>query len=335
MIRPKVSIIVPVYNVEQYLHRCVDSLINQSLSEIEIILVDDCSPDNSPHVCDELAGIDKRIKVIHKTKNEGLGMARNSGLEVARGEYVAFVDSDDYVDTSMYEKLYKEAAESKLDIIYSEFNVDHYPGYRIIPNEMSFYDNHNKNLLMLNMIGAEPSFTSDVKFQVSSCKGLYKLKLIKDSRIKFHSERDLISEDLIFNLDCLGVAERIKIVPWQLYYYCLNNQSVTHLYRPKLWENFLFFIDYLKKYESIIGLSKDFNLRIGRTLMFYLRCSIGNEKKMHASLKKIRNNIKSFINNPDVKEVLTNYPFKKLPFKHKFFFILCKYHQYSLIYMML
>ena len=94
--KPKVSIIVPVYNVEKYLDRCMESLLNQTLKDIEIILVDDGSPDNCPQICDEYAKKDSRVKVVHKV-NAGLGYARNSGLDVASGEYVAFVDSDDYV----------------------------------------------------------------------------------------------------------------------------------------------------------------------------------------------------------------------------------------------
>ena len=101
----KVSVIVPVYNVEKYLDRCLDSIINQTLNEIEIILVDDGSTDSSGEKCDEYKKKDLRIKVIHK-KNKGLGYARNSGLEVATGKYIAFVDSDDYIDRRMFESLY-------------------------------------------------------------------------------------------------------------------------------------------------------------------------------------------------------------------------------------
>ena len=104
MPQPKVSIIVPVYKSEQYLKRCITSLKNQTLEDIEIILVDDASPDNSPRICDEAAAGDSRIKVIHKA-NEGAGKARNAGLETATGKYIGFVDSDDYVSTDMYEKM--------------------------------------------------------------------------------------------------------------------------------------------------------------------------------------------------------------------------------------
>ena len=122
MDKAKVSIIVPCYGVEKYLDCCMESIVNQTLKDIEIILVDDGSPDRVPQICDEWAQKDPRIKVIHK-KNAGLGYARNSGLEIASGEYVAFVDSDDYVDIRMYEFLYGNAVANDLDIVEYTFNI--------------------------------------------------------------------------------------------------------------------------------------------------------------------------------------------------------------------
>ena len=97
----KISIIVPIYNTEMYLHRCIKSLLDQSFKDIEIILVDDGSPDRCPEICDYYAAQDSRIRVIHKS-NAGSGMARNSGLEIATGKYIGFVDSDDYIHCDMY-----------------------------------------------------------------------------------------------------------------------------------------------------------------------------------------------------------------------------------------
>ena len=114
----KVSIIVPVYKTEKYLKRCLDSLLNQTLEDIEIILVDDGSPDSAPALCDNAAKTDGRIKVIHK-KNEGLGMARNTGIDAACGKYIGFVDSDDFVKTNMYEYLYNTAVRHNADLIIS------------------------------------------------------------------------------------------------------------------------------------------------------------------------------------------------------------------------
>lgn len=111
----KISIIIPVYKIEKYLDRCLESVVNQTYTNLEIILIDDGSPDNSPKICDEWAKKDKRIKVIHK-KNEGVSIARNKGLEVATGEYIGFVDGDDYIEPNMYKRLYELIKESGADI---------------------------------------------------------------------------------------------------------------------------------------------------------------------------------------------------------------------------
>ena len=108
MYKPLVSVIIPVYNVENYLKRCIDSVVNQSLRNIEIILIDDGSLDSSSKICDEYKVLDERITVIHK-QNEGLGMARNTGIDIASGKYIAFVDSDDYIESNMYELLYNSS----------------------------------------------------------------------------------------------------------------------------------------------------------------------------------------------------------------------------------
>lgn len=113
---PKISIIVPVYRVENYLDRCIKSILNQTFTDFELILVDDGSPDRCPQKCDDWCKVDKRIKVIHK-ENGGLSSARNAGLEAAKGEYIGFVDSDDWITCDMYELLYRLAKKYKADIV--------------------------------------------------------------------------------------------------------------------------------------------------------------------------------------------------------------------------
>lgn len=115
------SVIVPVYKVESYLDRCVESIVGQSYRNLEIILVDDGSPDGCPEKCDDWAKRDNRIKVIHK-QNAGLGFARNSGLDIATGEYVAFVDSDDYIENDMYRTLIDAACRHNADMVSCGFN---------------------------------------------------------------------------------------------------------------------------------------------------------------------------------------------------------------------
>ena len=111
----KISIIVPIYNVEKYLRKCIDSILNQSYDNLQIILVDDGSPDNCPKICDEYLNKDNRIQVIHKS-NGGLSSARNAGIKVANGKYIAFIDSDDYIELNMIEKLVNAIEKSNADL---------------------------------------------------------------------------------------------------------------------------------------------------------------------------------------------------------------------------
>lgn len=117
---PKISVIVPIYGVEKYLKQCVDSIIAQTYKNLEIILVDDGSPDKCPEICDEYAAQDKRVRVIHK-KNGGLGSAYNAGIDAASGKYIGFVESDDYIAPNMYEKLYNHLTQHNADVCFGSW----------------------------------------------------------------------------------------------------------------------------------------------------------------------------------------------------------------------
>lgn len=116
-----ISIIVPIYNVEKYLPKCIESIINQTYTDLEILLIDDGSTDNSGLICDKYASIDNRIRVIHK-KNGGLSDARNVGLDICKGKYISFIDSDDYIELTMYEKMIKIMINQKVDIVSCNYN---------------------------------------------------------------------------------------------------------------------------------------------------------------------------------------------------------------------
>lgn len=321
----KVSIVVPVYNVESYLDRCLTSLTNQTLKDIEIILVDDNSPDNCLKICNQWAEKDKRIKVIHK-ENEGLGLTRNAGMRVAQGEYIAFADSDDYVDLSMMERLYSECASQNLDCIYSEFNVDEYPGFCVIPQPERLYVGKEEiEQLRLDIVGSEPSYISGVKYHCSSCKGLYSLELINKHGLVFLSEREYISEDLLFNLEFLNLASRVKIVPWQLYHYCLNNTSLTHTYRADRWEKNVQMLRTLANNDTFIN-KEEMYLRLSRTTIFYTMSSIHQERiRKDISFYQKCKQISRIENTPEVRAALKNYPISKLPVKWKVYTFLLKY----------
>lgn len=333
---PKISIIIPCYGVESYLNRCLESIVNQSLHEIEIILVDDVSPDHVPEMCDEWSNKDNRIRVIHKKRNEGLGLARNTGVEMATGEYISFVDSDDWFDLDMMERLYNECKREELDVIYSEFNVDEYPGFKVILRPEHLYVGKEEiEHLRLDIVGAEPTYPSGVKFQCSACKGLYRRNLLNRFNLRFLSEREYISEDMVFNIDVLYFADRVKTVPWQFYHYCLNGASLSHTYRADRWEKQLKMLEILNdttKYEN----KEELKLRLKRTAIFYTMSACKQEKhRTDISLKGKLRNISDIINNKTIRNAVSNYPISKLPLKWFLYTLSLKMKLSLAIYIML
>lgn len=329
----RVSVVVPVYNVQRYLKRCLDSLNNQTLSDIEIILVDDGSIDDSPLLCDEYAKRNANVTVIHKN-NEGLGLARNSGLEICHGEYVAFVDSDDWVEPQMMELLYFECQKSGCDVIYSEFNVDEYPNYKITSHSEHVYEGEKEiEQLRLDIVGSEPTYPSGVKFQCSACKGLYRRSVIENNHLAFLSEREFISEDMLFNLEFLRHSSRVKTVPWQLYHYCLNEGSLTHSFRADRWEKHLKMIKILGD-ASCYSNPEELKLRLDRTLIFYTMTTNASEKRrsdIGFPLKLAR--IRELISTPEVVSALAGYPVMSLPIKWRIYTLALKYRLALAIYL--
>ena len=316
----KVSIIVPVYNVEKYLDRCLNSLINQTLKDIEIILVDDESPDNCPEMCDNYAENDSRIKVIHK-KNGGLGFARNSGLEIATGEYFAFVDSDDYVDLDFYEKLYNAAKSGDYDLAQGGISIQY--GDRIEHNNhpyenQSFDEEGVKSILLPSVLG--PDTYDKNAGDMSTCIGIYKLSLVKDNNIRFVSEREYISEDAIFDIEIFRYIKSAVIIDQTGYYYCYNEASLTHKYIPNRFEQIKKLCDYelslvdndtLK--ERIIG---TFLINVIATL----KLEAINYKKTGKKDDKLK--VKQIVNDSYVKNILKNYNYNNQPFKKRLLYTL-------------
>ena len=207
-----VTVVVPVYNTEKFLNRCIRSIVSQTYKNLEILLIDDGSPDECPQICDAWANDDKRIRVIHKN-NEGLGMARNTGIINAKGEYICFFDSDDYVDCYLVEKAYAIANEMSADLV--TFG-------------MTYVDENGR------VIGTGIP-TSGME-GVSACTRLFSMDLIKNADFKFQSERIVISEDCYAKF-CLEVHVKNPVVlPEPLYFYCRNRESLSRTYRPDRYE---------------------------------------------------------------------------------------------------
>ena len=198
-----ISIIVPIYNVQKYLDRCMKTLLNQTYRNIEIILVDDESPDECPKMCEEYTKIDQRVKVIHK-KNGGLGFARNSGLEIAQGKYIIFVDSDDYVTENMCHLLYEAAKKYEADVVYGGIfyaDGEKIKESKVVTKERVWKGKQEVKDLLLDFIATEPNEKKDTIMEVSVWKALFRKKVFDEYDISFVSERQFISEDVIFDID--------------------------------------------------------------------------------------------------------------------------------------
>ena len=257
---PKVSVIVPVYNVEPYIDRCVSALFNQTLKEIEIILVDDESPDNCPALCDEYARLDSRVRVVHK-KNGGLGMACNSGLEIATGEYVAFCDSDDWVEPEMYTDMYEAAKQADADMIFSGLRQVDQTG-RITPMSQSctlrVYNGRDElESLALDMIANGPASKVERRVPMSA-------KIV------------LIGRKPPFHLDCLTHARTAIEVPATYYNYFVNTASLSRVVRTDRFEKIkTVYRELLHRYGFASG---EYDIRCLRLLAGYARvaiCQIG------------------------------------------------------------
>ncbi len=212
----KISVIVPVYNVENYIDKCVESIVGQTYQNLEIILIDDGSTDNSGKKCDDWSKKDDRIIVIHK-KNGGLSDARNAGLEIATGDYIGFVDSDDWIDREMYEKLYLELSKSNCNIALCEFLETEEDDAQSEKNTAR-YEFCGRELLEHMFKGKLVPY---VTYSVWKC--LYRKSVIAD--LTFPKGRDY--EDVLFTTKAFWGQERIVVLGEKLYYYRIRKESIT------------------------------------------------------------------------------------------------------------
>lgn len=210
----KISVIVPVYKVESYLEQCISSIIKQTYKNLEIILVNDGSPDNCGKLCDIYAKKDSRIKVIHK-KNGGLSDARNVALDIATGDYIGFVDSDDWININMYEVLINEAKNEDADIVECKFKSVYDRNIKIDMNEV----------IEKKIFNAEEAIKQHLKgkyFYRCVWNKIYKKELFKDIRFPYSK----LAEDLYVTYKLFYKSSKLISVNFQGYYYYIRDNSI-------------------------------------------------------------------------------------------------------------
>lgn len=308
MNREVVSIIVPIYKVEQYLERCLTSLVTQSYQNLEIILVDDGSPDKCPEMCENWARLDRRIRVVHK-ENQGLGMARNTGIEYATGEYICYFDSDDYIAKNTIELAYNALKQNNADLaIFGNYRVfldgstsrfcaelrkTVYSGEEIINELLPWLIQSNRR--------KEPA----CPFAFSAWSGVLRRSVLEDYRILFQSEREIISEDTLYLLQLYSKLHTVVLLPKPLYYYCVNQSSLTKTYQKERQQKNNAFLLHAKEMVAQFGYGEEVWIRLN---MLYHGFSLEAMKhiiRMPLPYRDKRKLLHSFFTDRDLNESIT------------------------------
>ena len=231
---PKISVIIPVFNTEKYLQRCLESVLNQTLSDIEIICINDCSADNSLGILREYSAKDKRVKIINFTRNQGAAAARNTGIKEAGGEYLGFIDSDDYIEPDFYENLYKKAVKTGADIIKGSDMKLCYPDGKTEIDEQNYKIRQNK-----------------LNFWCQYTTAIFKTDFIKKNKIDF-PEGLLVGEDPVFTIKAAILANKIEVINNAQYYYMRREGSLN----SDIWDE-----EKILSYVKYIEMIADFSLK--------------------------------------------------------------------------
>ncbi len=300
----RVSVLIPVYNTSKYLDECMETVVNQTHKDMEIILLDDESTDNSGAMCDEWAAKDDRIKVVHK-KNEGLGLTRNVGLDMISGDYVSFLDSDDSLDLNAFEICINTLEEKDADAcFFGRRTFDDKGNYSVnkdIPDKLEYTGDEVRTEFACRYFGLFPYEERDPYIKESVTRAFYRRSVIEATHIRFHSERECASEDVFFNLEVCRNANRIIIIPKELYNYRHNPDSLTRKYDPKRVEKCRGFYRLLLEYEQKYTEIPDVRERLNYNSLAMLRGVIKKEAA-HSTISEAGKTIKRFrdiVNDPD------------------------------------
>ncbi|MDU2673331.1 MAG: glycosyltransferase [Clostridium sp.] len=323
---PEVSIIVPIYNAEKYMEKCIDSILNQTLNDIEVILVNDGSSDNSATIADNYAKNDLRVRVIHQ-RNSGPSVARNNGIKLATGKYIGFVDSDDYIENTMYERLFNIANDNQVQVAMCNYR------------EIRTYDNRKeevKSNLISNKFYSEKDISKDIISTFSKnqnygfytlCNKIYLREWLINSEIEIDTNRDH-GEDWWFNINVFSKLESFICIEDCLYNYVhVNKESLMIKYRENQFDLFL---DGRRKLVSIIPEGfidyKELNTRF----IYEFSSYIVRTFKEIEDIEKRRKLIKKVLIN---KEVIESCKVRsRLPFKYRIITSLIENKHYKTTY---
>lgn len=324
---PFISVIVPVYNVEEYLDRCCESLVNQSYQNIEIILIDDGAKDKSGVLCDKWQERDRRITCIHK-ENEGVSAARNEGIRVAKGEYITFVDADDWIDLDTYEVVAEQLMKDQVDIV--KFGYQKVQNGKVIGEFFPLLEENKKfgrqdiqNSILPDTLQMKPLFTSK-KVIVSACMQVFRRSLLVENKIWFHK---VLNEDPLFSLEAMSKANSCLVIKKAFYHYDTRLGSATQQYINKMYDGKL---EMYRKYKRVVEENNSSEEVMRRLELYYINCIYGcinnecrkvSNRKLWEAVKQIR----FILHSSNVKEVIQKADLKGTSKKGKLLLVMMKY----------
>lgn len=310
MNQPVVTIALPIYNVEKYLDRCIESLVNQTYKNLEIILVDDCSPDGSAQICDEWAERDARIKVIHKKVNEGQGIARNNAIDISKGEYICFFDSDDYIESDTAISALVEAAQREQAeiVVFGLKNIDSEGAVtaRYVPKvgARTYCGREVQEEFLPEFISPDPNGSGERLFYMSSCLLMYSMEKIRETGWRYVSERTIISEDVFSLLNLFDTINTVTVVPEDYYCYCANDStSFSRKYTPDRYQKIKYFYQETVKLCEKKKYSGDIIKRVTEPYLSYTVATLKQETKVPVSFKERKNKVYSILSDPVLRQV--------------------------------
>lgn len=306
-----ISIIIPIYNVEKYLEKCLDSILNQTYKNLEIILIDDGSTDNSPNICNSYCEKDKRIKIIHKN-NEGVSSARNKGIELSKGKYIVFIDSDDYVSNEHIEVLYDCIISNNVDLVISNL-ID-------ISEDGIILNNEEKESFLMNKDQCLKELLSEDNFYHLCCGNIYRKDLLE--KIRFNCKYR-IAEDLDFLYRYIKQINSAYFLSKNTYYYLKREGSATNSIYSEKWNDELKICNFI--ISEMVELENNFHKYAKRK---YIRLNINQAYRFKLNknqTKILKNNIKIYKNEMFNSKLFDNKE------KLKIFLLLKSYYLFKIV----
>lgn len=306
-----ISIIIPIYNVEKYLEKCLDSILNQTYKNLEIILIDDGSTDNSPNICNSYCEKDKRIKIIHKN-NEGVSSARNKGIELSKGKYIVFIDSDDYVSNEHIEVLYDCIISNNVDLVISNL-ID-------ISEDGIILNNEEKESFLMNKDQCLKELLSEDNFYHLCCGNIYRKDLLE--KIRFNCKYR-IAEDLDFLYRYIKQISSAYFLSKNTYYYLKREGSATNSIYSEKWNDELKICNFI--ISEMVELENNFHKYAKRK---YIRLNINQAYRFELNknqTKILKNNIKIYKNEMFNSKLFDNKE------KLKIFLLLKSYYLFKIV----